>query len=96
MIESLTLTKDAQALKIGSNDGSSVNLSAIALRRAARDAQSRRARIDSNTTQIPANLAITRLIQMGSTGINIHFSDGHTKAIYPYSYLAELIQSIDN
>ena len=43
----------------------------------------------------PTTYVITKLSGMGSTGINIHFSDGHEKAIYPFPYLEKLALGSD-
>lgn len=96
MIESLTVTADASALQINGNNGEQSTLSAVALRRAARDAASIKARIEHTEVHIPDDLAITHVRRVGSTGINIHFSDGHDRAIYPYAYLTGLVNNFDN
>lgn len=96
MIESIAVGTDASELLITSTGGSNATLSAIALRKAARDAISLRERIDHGEIKVAANITITGLEQVGSTGINVKFSDGHDRAIYPMSYLNELMQSVDN
>ena len=96
MIESIAVVADASKLLIKKSGGFNATLSAIALRKAARDAISLRERIDHGEIKVAANITITGLEHVGSTGINIKFSDGHDRAIYPMSYLDELLQSIDN
>jgi DUF971 family protein len=33
---------------------------------------------------------------VGGFGVNIHFSDGHDRGIYPFVYLKELSERFDN
>jgi len=61
-----------------------------------RDAASRREKIDTGAVAVPADLTITGLMQVGSTGVNVHFSDGHDRAIYPFAYLRELSDRFGN
>ena len=96
MIESIAVSTDASELLIASAGGTKSTLSAHTLRKAARDAVSLRERIDNGDIKVAVNLTITGLEQVGSTGINVKFSDGHDRAIYPLAYLNELMQSVDN
>lgn len=40
----------------------------------------------------PHDLAITSVRGIGSYGVNVAFSDGHDRGIYPWSYLATLAE----
>ena len=95
MIESISVSTDASELLITKAGGANTSLSAIALRMGARDAISLRERIDHGEIKVVANITITGLELVGSTGINVKFSDGHDRAIYPMAYLNELMQSVD-
>lgn len=95
MIESIALSPDASELLIGSTGGSKTALSAVALRKAARDAGSVRERLDKGEIQVAAHITITGVEQVGSTGINVKFSDGNDRAIYPVAYLKELMDAVD-
>ena len=58
---------------------------------ACRCAHCTRARIDGKFPQSIPGVAIQTLAPMGHYGVNITFSDGHARGIYPWSYLAELL-----
>ena len=77
-------------LHISWADGATSVLSATELRAAARDASSLRALHDTGKIDVPADLTITDVSYVGAYGVNIHFSDGHARAIYPFAYLREL------
>jgi prepilin-type processing-associated H-X9-DG protein len=38
----------------------------------------------------PADLTITGLASVGRYAVNLAFSDGHARGIYPWAYLREL------
>lgn len=96
MIDTLTATDDARSLTVGWDTGCTSTLPATLLRQEARDAWSIRQRLDHGEIAVQPNLTITKLIQVGAAGVNVHFSDGHERAIYPFSYLQELSQRFDN
>lgn len=50
----------------------------------------RRQRLDDRVPTIPLRLRITRLMPMGNYALNIAFSDGHDRGVYPWSLLEEL------
>lgn len=51
-----------------------------------------RARRARGLGRAPDGIAITALREIGSYGVNIAFSDGHDRGIYPWSYLATLAE----
>ena len=89
MIDSVAATEDCQSLTVTWDSGEKTVLSAAYLRREAKDAWSIRERLDRGEVTVLPGIAITDLSQIGN-GVNIHFSDGHDKAIYPFPYLREL------
>jgi len=95
MIQSLTATEDQLNLQIHWENGDISTLTASDLRREARDAWSIRQRLDQGEVKIALGLKITGLSQVGAQGVNVHFSDGHDRAIYPFSYLRELSDRFD-
>lgn len=95
MIESLTASEDAQRLMVNWESGEVTELSAADLRREARDAWSIRERLDNGEVTVLPGLRITGLYQVGANGVNVHFSDGHDRAIYPFPYLRELSDRFD-
>lgn len=95
MIDSLAATEDQQHLQIHWDSGEVSTLSAEDLRREARDAWSIRERLDHDEVKVAPGLTITGLTQVGPAGVNVHFSDGHERAIYPFAYLRELSDRFD-
>lgn len=96
MIESFAATEDSQSLKVFWVSGKTSTLPAALLRREARDAWSVRERLDNGAIAMQPNIKITDLVQIGAEAVNVHFSDGHDRAIYPFSYLQELSENFDN
>ena len=95
MIDTLSASDDARTLNIHWQDGEVTALPAAYLRGNARDAWTRRELIDHGEVQIAPGLWITGLEQVGAAGVNVHFSDGHDKAIFPFVYLRELSDRFD-
>ncbi|KMK66300.1 DUF971 domain-containing protein [Puniceibacterium sp. IMCC21224] len=96
MINTLAATPDSRALTVTWDSGEESTLSAEILRREARDAYSIRERVDHGVVRVLPGIAITALVQVGHGGVNVHFSDGHDRAIYPFEYLRELVDRFDN
>ncbi|MEM6635805.1 MAG: gamma-butyrobetaine hydroxylase-like domain-containing protein [Pseudomonadota bacterium] len=94
MIDTLSPSADAQHLTLIWETGEETVLSAALLRREARDAWSIRERLDHGRVRVRPGITITALHQVGN-GVNVHFSDGHEKAIYPFPYLRELSDRFD-
>lgn len=67
------------------------SLHAATLRMACRCAHCTRARIDGKFPATFAGVTIQALTAMGHYGVNVAFSDGHARGIYPWSYLSELL-----
>ena len=95
MIDRMNASNDARNLNVYWDDGQVSRLSAETLRREARDAWTTRQKIDFGTVRVEPDLTITGLYQVGRFGVNVHFSDGHDKAIYPFVYLRELSAAHD-
>ena len=95
MIDSLYASPDARHLTVQWECGARTELPAEYLRGAARDAGSMRERIDHGTVTVVPGITITGLVQVGPAGVNVHFSDGHARAIYPFTYLRELSDRFD-
>lgn len=96
MIANLTVSEDAKTLKISTQQGTTADVAASTLRNRAMDAASRKERIENGAVRVIEGIQITAITRMGSSGVNIQFSDGHQKAIFPYSYLKEIAFSTDN
>ncbi|MGB0660237.1 MAG: DUF971 domain-containing protein [Mangrovicoccus sp.] len=90
MLEEITTTPDGRCLRLIWCEGPETQLPADELRRNARDATSIRELAENGVIAIADDLRITALTEVGSYGVNVHFSDGHDRAIYPFSYLRTL------
>jgi len=83
------VSADLASLAMTTSDGRSVVLSAEKLRLACKCAHCTRARFDDRFSEDFPGLAIVEVADLGY-GLNIAFSDGHNRGIYPKSYLLDL------
>lgn len=88
-IASVALLADGEALSIVFESGSKVELAAGHLWRACPSAAGRRRRLDGRNTA-PPGLRIKSLHPVGRYAVNLGFSDGHDRGIYPWGYLLDL------
>jgi DUF971 family protein len=86
----LSLTKGGGALEIVWEDGASTALPARLLRASCRSAPALRERLEGRQVEPPAGITITGLASVGRYAVNLAFSDGHARGIYPWAYLREL------
>jgi len=96
MLDFIQVSDDFSQLHLDWDNGTKSVLSAQVLRQEARDAMSKRERYDFGEVRVVPNIQITALEMVGSTGINIQFSDGHERAIYPIPYLKQLSETFSN
>ena len=89
-LNSATVTEDGSTLLL--MGGAPQPLAATRLRAACRCAQCVRARIDGIFPQSFDGIVIEHVSPMGHYGINIGFSDGHARGIYPWAYLSQLLK----
>ncbi|MEC5385088.1 DUF971 domain-containing protein [Uliginosibacterium sp. H3] len=86
-------TDDAKGiLGLDLDDGTQGELSYARLRAACRCAectalQRRGGNIDA------AEVVLNAIAPVGGHALNLHFSDGHTRGIYPFPYLVELVMA---
>lgn len=81
---------DGRALRLTLDTGALFSLPAERLRAACRCAHCRRAQIDGVFPGEFPSVAITHVAPVGHYAVNLEFSDGHVRGIYPWTYLAEL------
>lgn len=96
MIEQMMTDAGGKTLTVTWEDGRESHLSAEELRTNARDAWTKREMIDTGTVTVAPGLTITGIHPVGGYGVNLWFSDGHDKAIFPFVYLRELSDAHDN
>ena len=87
-LNSAAVTEDGSTLLLMG----STPLAAARLRAACRCAQCVRARIDGLFPPSFDGIVIEHVSPMGHYGINIGFSDGHARGIYPWAYLSQLLK----
>jgi DUF971 family protein len=83
------VSADLASLSFHTADGPSLVLTAEKLRASCKCAHCIRARIDERFPQTFPGIAIVGVNDLGY-GLNIAFSDGHDRGIYPKAYLADL------
>lgn len=86
---SLTLERRGCGLLVNWGEGDEQPLSQRHLRAACPCAECRRVRLSGNEIRVEADIEIERLQPMGY-GVQIVFTDGHARGIFPWRYLAEL------
>lgn len=90
MITALNVKQGHKTLFITWSDGAESSVTAKHLRENAQDAISKRARFDGKENPVSDDIQITDINVLGHSSLNIKFSDGHERAIYPFGYLKEL------
>ncbi len=83
------VSADLASLVMSTPDERRIALSAERLRLSCKCAHCLRARFDGRFAQAFPGIAIVGVADLGY-GLNISFSDGHNRGIYPRSYLADL------
>lgn len=89
------IADEGRMLHIHTREGEVRSLAAELLWRQCPSAAGRRRRIDGTDGLVPANLSITAVTPVGRYGVNIAFSDGHDRGIYPWGYLSALQKRLD-
>lgn len=94
--EAVTIGERGRVLTLqqgGGEPGRSFRLEAALLRRACRCAGCTRARRGGAAIAAAVEISIVAATPVGGYGLNLAFSDGHERGIFPFSYLADLAQS---
>jgi prepilin-type processing-associated H-X9-DG protein len=86
----IAIGDNLESLELTMADGEVLRLPAGRLRAACKCAHCVRARIDGVFAETFDGIAITQLAPIGDYAVNIAFSDGHARGIYPWSLLLEL------
>jgi len=84
-----SLTRELDGLDL-TMQGEQVRIAAGRLRAGCKCAHCVRARIDGVFPERFDGIAIVQVAPIGDYAINIGFSDGHARGIYPWGYLVEL------
>ena len=83
---------DLASLVMTTSDQRRIVLAAETLRIACKCAHCIRARIDDRFPESFPGIAIVQVADLGY-GLNLSFSDGHNRGIYPRSYLIDLAKA---
>ena len=86
----IAIIEDGEALQILWPDNNYACFTALQLWKNCPSAAGRRRRIDGTNTPTTANLRLTSFRSIGHYAINIAFSDGHDRGVYPWSLLQSL------
>jgi prepilin-type processing-associated H-X9-DG protein len=86
----ITVSDQLDFLDLTMVDGETIRLPAARLRAACKCAHCIRARIDGAFPASFDGIAITVVAPIGDYAINIAFSDGHARGIYPWQLLQGL------
>jgi DUF971 family protein len=81
---------DGRTLHVTLDTGVTFSLPAERLRAACHCAHCRRAQIDGVFVAEFPSITIAHVAPIGHYAVNLEFSDGHARGIYPWPYLAEL------
>ena len=90
----ITVPADRSSLEITWPDGLRQSLSAPTLRQMSRSARSESARLKGWDVPADEDLTITGVEAVGVYAINIVFSDGYAKGIYPWEMLRGAIGAL--
>jgi prepilin-type processing-associated H-X9-DG protein len=88
--QSVSIANRRRLLRVTFADGQSCNVGADRLRMHCRCATCSRARIDGTFAPLAEEIEIEQATPIGQYGVNLAFSDGHARGIFPFAYLAEL------
>ena len=86
---------DGSALSVTWDNGEVSRLAASMLRRNSRSASARRAEMGGEQPSVSEDIRLTDLRLVGSYGVQLIFSDGHDRGIYPWSYLRQLADAAE-
>lgn len=86
----VAISEDLGFLDLAMVDGSEIRLTAERLRGACKCAHCMRARIDGIFPERFDGIAIVQAAAVGGYAVNLAFSDGHARGIYPWAFLLGL------
>jgi prepilin-type processing-associated H-X9-DG protein len=88
--QTVVLSADGAELQMTLATGLFIKIDAATLRAACRCAHCRRAQIDGHFSDRFDGVTIDAVSWVGGYGINVAFSDGHARGIFPFVYLSEI------
>ena len=88
--QQIILSPDRRTLSIAWDGTRTDELSAAVLRSNCRSSLARRARLDGTDLAVCDDITIADVRPIGLYAVNITFSDGHDRGIYPWAYLRSI------
>lgn len=88
--QTVSIGHGRRVLRVTFPDGQSLDVGAERLRMQCRCAVCSRARIDGTFQPATQEIEIEQVTPIGQYAVNLVFSDGHARGIFPFAYLAEL------
>ncbi len=85
-----TVSADGTTLRVVFPDGHTSSIDAAALWDACPSATARRARLDERIRPVPSPLRIVSTTAVGNYALNIAFSDGENRGVYPWRLLQDI------
>ncbi|MFG1297718.1 gamma-butyrobetaine hydroxylase-like domain-containing protein [Xanthobacter variabilis] len=86
----IRLSSDRARLTLVWEDGTREALAAPLLRSHSQSAGEKRLRLMGLAAPAPADIVLTDVSVLGNYGLNLSFSDGHDRGIYPWALLKEI------
>jgi DUF971 family protein len=90
--DAVTIDQGGRALVARWPGSAEVRIEAAVLWAECPSALGRRRRLDGTHADLPRGLAIVGVKPIGNYAVNIVFSDGHDRGVYPWALLAALAQ----
>jgi len=88
--DSVSVAHDKRSFRLCWPNGGETHLRAQTVRANCRSASAVRERIDGNIAKDFTDVTISAIAPIGAYGLNIRFSDGHDRGIYPWGFLEDL------
>jgi DUF971 family protein len=86
----IRLQSTTRMLEVDWEDGSISRLAHLALRQACRCAECVRVRRSGRQVAVPDGIELLEVMPYGPNAVQLRFSDGHERGIFPFPYLREL------
>lgn len=93
MLLEIRLQAATRMLELDWGDGSTSRFAHAALRRACCCAECLRVRRSGRNVVVPDGIELIEVVPYGPNAVQLRFSDGHERGIYPFPYLRELERS---
>jgi DUF971 family protein len=88
--DEIILGDDGRRLELRFPDDAGLAVDADTLRAACRCAWCTKAKVEGAFPGGFSGLRITQIRPIGTYAVNLHFSDGHDRGVFPWSYLRQI------